>query len=248
MQREVRPLIKITTAGTRLLWILCGCWVLSSGFIHANSIRGSKHDLSSPDNDNSSQVCHFCHTPHRANNTLGPMQAPLWNRYVDTSLVFTVFTSPTMNTTPGSPSMTYSALCLGCHDGSVGAGSNASYATVYGVTGHDKHNLIQGNTGSVGSTQCLKCHNTGRHGGTSGALLLGKDLSTMHPIAMTYPTGSQDPMFNPPPDLQQGWPDLKLFFGKVECSTCHKVHDPAITPFLRKSNNGSALCLTCHMK
>ena len=212
-------------------------------FAHADSVRGPKHDLSSTANADSSQVCLYCHTPHHANNTLRGIQAPLWNRYVDTSKVYIVFSSPTLNTTPGSPSTTVSALCLGCHDGSV------SSATVYGTSGSDKHNLINRpdlNEGAA-SAQCYKCHVI--HGfGLPKTLKLGKNLSNMHPIAMTYPTAAQDPAFNQPPDLQTGWTDLKLFIGKVECPTCHAVHDPAIKPFLRKSNNGSALCLTCHLK
>ena len=54
--------------------------------------------------------------------------------------------------------------------------------------------------------------------------------------------------FRTPPDPQRGWSDARLFNGKVECSSCHLVHDPSIPPFLRKSNAGSQLCLTCHVK
>jgi predicted CXXCH cytochrome family protein len=146
-----------------------------------------------------------------------------------------------MNTSPASPNTTLSVLCLGCHDGTVGN------ATVYGIPGNDKHRLINKpgfNEGSAAAS-CSVCH---PHGLTSRKLKLGTNLSNMHPIAMTYPTAAQDPMFAQPPDLQQGWTDVKLFNGKVECSSCHKVHDPAIRPFLRKSNDGSGLCLTCHLK
>ena len=215
-------------------------------FAHADSTRGSKHDLSSTANADSNQVCLFCHTPHHANNTLSGIQAPLWNRYVDTTKTFIVFSSPTMNTTPGSPSTTVSMLCLGCHDGTVGS------AMVFGVSGSDKHSLINRPNLGQGSASaaCLKCHN-GHNSGlpmTLATMKVGSNLRNMHPIAMTYPTAAQDLAFNQPPDLQKGWTDLKLFVGKVECPTCHAVHDPAIKPFLRKSNNGSALCLTCHLK
>lgn len=34
----------------------------------------------------------------------------------------------------------------------------------------------------------------------------------------------------------------------VECASCHSVHDNTYAPFLRISNDGSALCLGCHDK
>ncbi|MBI3593131.1 MAG: hypothetical protein HY099_06610 [Nitrospirae bacterium] len=39
-----------------------------------------------------------------------------------------------------------------------------------------------------------------------------------------------------------------MFSGRVECPSCHDPHDPSRNTFLRKSNAGSALCLTCHIK
>lgn len=241
LDRQILPIKVYRLADHAVLAAALGMLAFG-GVLHADSVRSSKHDLSSGSGD-SSAVCLFCHAPHHANNTLGSMQAPLWNRRIDATKVFTVFSSPTMDTTPGNPNLTYSGLCLGCHDGTVGT------AMVYGVSASDKHSLINKpelNLGSA-SAQCTKCHTL--HGvGISRALKLGTNLSNMHPIAMTYPTAVQDPMFMQPPDAQQGWPDVKLYNGKVECSSCHAVHDPAIPPFLRKSNSGSALCLTCHIK
>lgn len=70
---------------------------------------------------------------------------------------------------------------------------------------------------------------------------------------MTYPTPAQDPAFRTPPDLLRGWGglssgDVKLYGGKVECPSCHNVHNPSNRPFLRKTNTNDALCLTCHIK
>jgi predicted CXXCH cytochrome family protein len=40
-----------------------------------------------------------------------------------------------------------------------------------------------------------------------------------------------------------------LYEGRVECASCHDVHDLAgISNLLRFSNEGSALCITCHDK
>lgn len=56
------------------------------------------------------------------------------------------------------------------------------------------------------------------------------------------------PGFNTAPDQLKGWPDLKLYNGRIECSTCHNPHDNATASFLRKTNAGSAVCYTCHNK
>lgn len=225
----------------------CACvwvWVsmmASSANLFGAGIKGSKHDLSSTSSGGSSQVCLFCHTPHRANNTLGPAFAPLWNRYVDTTVVFTVYSSATMISTPENPSQGPSAVCLGCHDGTL------ARATVYGITGDEKHSLINKPAGGA-SAKCQKCH-PGHSAGNyyASGIMMGRDLRKMHPISMLYPT-TMESEFLAPLDAKKGWSDVKLFNGRVECSSCHSVHDPAISPFLRKSNNGSALCLNCHIQ
>ncbi len=84
-----------------------------------------------------------------------------------------------------------------------------------------------------------------------GNLVLGTDLSNDHPISMPYPTAAQDPEFKTPPDASRGWGgasknDVKLYGGWIQCSSCHNVHNPDTTPFLRKSNAQSGLCPTCH--
>jgi predicted CXXCH cytochrome family protein len=84
--------------------------------------------------------------------------------------------------------------------------------------------------------------------GISNALKIGTDLKNDHPISMTYPTVAQDPAFRTPQDIQKGWSDVPLFGGKVECPSCHNVHNPDNVPFLRISNAGSALCYKCHDK
>jgi hypothetical protein len=59
-----------------------------------------------------------------------------------------------------------------------------------------------------------------------------RDLRGTHPISITYEV---------------------LDNNKVQCSSCHDVHDAPIesvagTPLLRVTNAGSAICLACHIK
>jgi predicted CXXCH cytochrome family protein len=204
----------------------------------AQSVVGSKHDLSTGWGDNR-DACVYCHTPHGASTTLS---APLWNRRNDVT-TFTPYNSQTMDTQcPATPSA-YSLACLGCHDGVNIAGAMNS-----------KHDLIVGPGGSVPDQtsypNCARCHP--EYYGGPPVRWLGVDLRNDHPISMAYPTAAQDPDFLIPPDLQKGWgplsSDLKLYEGKVECPSCHNVHNPTIKPFLRRSNANDVLCKNCHIK
>lgn len=203
-------------------------------------ITGTVHDLSSA---STPEVCAFCHTPHFANTNVA---GPLWNRYVDLGKVYTLYSSSTMDSIPEHPdAFSPSILCLGCHDGTLGT------AIVNTYVGSDKHDLVNapGSGGIPDATSwpnCRRCH--GEMYGDPPAQWLGTDLSNDHPIGMVYPTAAQDPELHVPPSTDQGWFDVPLFSGRVECSSCHAVHDPTITPFLRKPMAGSALCVTCHIK
>lgn len=213
--------------------------VLTPPAARSQSVAGSKHDLSaSAVNPYSSQVCAYCHTPHLSNRVLG---APLWNRFVDRTKVYTRYQSATLDTVPGDPNDSMaSVLCLGCHDGTLGT------AVVNGYTGSDKHELVNPPGPSAIPANCRRCH--GDIWGDPPFPALGTDLSNDHPISITYPTPAQDPAFNVPPSLSDGWPQARLFGGKVECASCHDPHNPTNVPFLRVANVGSALCLTCHVK
>lgn len=215
--------------------------LILSAQLHASSVIGSRHDLSTP---GTPQVCEFCHTPHLANTNL---QAPLWNR-AETTQVFTLYGSSTMNVATTQP-MVASRLCLSCHDG-----VNAS-TVVHGYNVSTKHDLVKP-PGSpppdmTSDANCERCHAS--MFGRRRTLVIGTDLRNDHPISMPYPTAAQDPAFKAPPDLQKGWGgtspnDVKLYAGWVECGSCHNVHDPDQAPFLRKTNGASALCITCHSK
>ena len=204
-----------------------------------SGIVGSKHDLSSYITN---QVCVFCHTPHGAS----PSIKPLWNRNITDMNAFSMYNSATIDGTvdeqPNSPSL----ACLSCHDG-VSAEGDAS-----AVNPSDTHNLRNG-PGSGGvpdihsNPNCKACHNTQAGMYPNKIWRIGADLTDDHPVSISYPSPSQDPDFNTPPDPIKGWPDLPLFNGKVECSTCHDPHNGE-PQFLRKTNNNSLLCRTCHKK
>ncbi len=204
-------------------------------YTQGGSIVGTRHDLSS---GSTPEICVFCHTPHNANLDLN---GPLWNRFVTTQ-TFILYDSATLDTNPSQPSPV-SKLCQSCHDG-VNATSVA-----HGYNGSNKHDLVNPPVGDMPDTtswpNCERCHTDIYLG--RAPKWLGTDLTDDHPISIEYPTPSVDPNFNIPPDLQDGWTDdVRLVNGKIECITCHDVHNPDFAPFLVKSNAGSALCTTCH--
>jgi len=146
--------------------------------------------------------------------------APLWNHSVTTA-TYTLYSSDTLNATVGQPSGA-SKLCLSCHDGTVAIDS------------------FGGNTGNEM---------------ISGGENIGTDLSGTHPISFTYNAAlanADGALFDPSTKTTALGGTIAgdlLAGGKMECSSCHDVHDrDGNDELLRISNTSSALCLTCHNK
>lgn len=133
-----------------------------------------------------------------------------------------------------------------------------------------------GPSGHMTMTECMACHasNAGFVGAGAtdfAAFNLGTDLRDDHPVGVLYPTSNPD--FKPPtatlanvrffdtngnarPDKNE----IRLYDTgdghEVECGSCHDPHGvPSGGPgstfnptFLRISNAGSTLCLSCHTK
>ncbi len=161
----------------------------------------------------------ICIACHTPHNAQADQLVPLWN-HAATTTQFTLYSSVTAKSVPGQPTG-YSKACLSCHDGTLALDS------------------FGGKT-PAGA------------GKISGANNLGTDLSDDHPVSFTYDTnlatahpGIVSPASAAFVDTAKTVP---LFNGKLECSSCHDAHDNQNTFFLRKSNAGSALCLSCHNK
>lgn len=231
----------------------------------AGSIVGSKHDLSSVINkflgsgmenemNNYGEVCVYCHTPHGASDI-----APLWNRNTPTG-PYQMYASPTMEATvPGTPTG-ISLACLSCHDGTIAVdsvrnqpGSGTVASSWYGKPPAAYHYAMsapgQANASPGGS--CAACHGTPNpYPHNAVVKYLTTDLRDDHPISIVYSEGdgsNHAAGFNPP--VGDKFPNgVRLYSGRVECASCHNVHDPAVPPFLRTSNANSSLCKTCHIK
>jgi predicted CXXCH cytochrome family protein len=198
---------------------LSGLVVLALAGAVPAAITGSAHDFSTANWNFTGEICQPCHTPHDAG--LSVSGSPLWNHQV-TSATFQLYASPTFEgaATIAQPSGT-SKLCLSCHDGTVALDSSGGFA-----------------------------------GGKSFMFSpLGTDLRGSHPISFTYDSGLAETdkgLYNPAIKTSGlgGTIGVDLLHeGKLECSSCHDVHNASGEDYLLvKSNAGSALCLTCHNK
>jgi predicted CXXCH cytochrome family protein len=148
--------------------------------------------------------------------------APLWSHSL-TVQSFTLYSSGTLDAGDLGQPVGTTRLCLSCHDGTIALDS------------------FGGDTGS----------NT-----IEDVVAPGGNLNTEHPISFTYDAAlatSDGGLYNPTTTssgLGGTISDDMLFGGKMECSSCHDVHNAAgaADDLLVKDNAGSNLCLTCHNK
>ncbi len=220
--------MKKSITKTMLLVMIAIVWIMMAAQIaKAGSIVGTKHDLSSGTSNtikssNVNEICVFCHTPHA-----GKTDAPLWNRNNPLGTAFTQYTSVSLTATVGKPAGV-SLACLSCHDG---------------VTGFDA--LVNKPGSGTGTTPLFTFSPM-----PAGVTNLGTDLTNDHPISFTYDAAlaTSDGGLVSPSSASLVVTGIPLYGGKMECASCHNVHDNAASPFLRVANAASALCLKCHVK
>lgn len=157
-------------------------------------------------------------------------------------------------------------LCIFCHTPHNGQASasgplwnHAPTAAAYTLYSSPTMNATVGQPGSQ-SKSCLSCHDGsvavdsyGTRVGTNfmpAANLVGTDLSNDHPVGITYDAAlaTADGGLVTPASASLVVANVPLFAAKMECATCHQVHDNALGNFLRTTNAASALCLKCHVK
>lgn len=205
--------------------------VMAAPAFAAQSIVGSKHDLSKTGagtTSDYSEVCVFCHTPHNANNDYTTYN-PLWNRAIGAINVTNTYNNSTFSaratTKAAQVEATDLTLCLTCHDGNA-------YGNVLNPS-----NLAGGQPGSW----------------TNGATMpttavLDMDFGNDHPIGFDYPTAATaDGTDNLKASVTINGVNPFASSGTMMCATCHDVHDSTYN-FINTTMSGSALCLACHVK
>jgi predicted CXXCH cytochrome family protein len=218
--------------------LLIAMAVLMAAPAMALNIRNTKHNLGRTgdyayrvtDANGTTQICIFCHTPHNAKE-----RVPLWNRNNPSASGFQMYTSSTtLQLDKGVlTGDSISLFCLSCHDGGLLGGR-----------------VVNTEPGKVMTTQGGDVIDAGAKGN------LGSNLTNDHPINFDY-----DEVDGLDGDIRDKSTVAGLRFfrstggtGKnassyyLECATCHDVHGAGYPKFLRKSNDSSSLCLTCHRK
>lgn len=198
------------------------------GLLCVGQIAGTAHDFSSETwAPAENKMCAVCHTTHNANSV---PSAPLWNHETTAVAGYTLYASPTFDdqggttiTEPGASSK----LCLSCHDGTV------ALENFGGI--------------SSGSNFIDAAY---RIGGVSG-----DNLSNDHPISFDYTTAlaTLDGGLYDPATTNSGLGSTiandMLFGNKMQCASCHDVHNKyGVSKLLKMDNTSSQLCLTCHDK
>ena len=239
--------------------VAVGALLLSPAVTRAG-ILNSPHDFHSENWNNDpgdpNAVCSPCHQAHHGDSTVIPLwnhtssQGP-WTMYSTlNSPSFKAQSTETPINQPGTGLPRVSQACLSCHDGTIAVNA-------YG-------GIIQG-----GSAYYL-----------TNSARIGTDLTHTHPISFTYNaalvgTGpTQDKWLYNPDTTDAITPDgnfvapnsMKIndfLLGgnhRMECSSCHDVHNQEGTPFdittnpklVRingtKAGVGSTLCRSCHNK
>lgn len=207
----------------------------SSSYTVTGTIPGSDQTARNVVATSETQVCVFCHTPHGATNT----QGPLWNRKVagqgytqnyimyDSSTLDAKQVQGALNQPGGS-----SKLCLSCHDGTVAIGNvNVLNGTEYSSTAQTTSNIAT-NTAFMP---------TGTTGGEFGGFTrkLGTDLGNDHPISVSYnatlagrdgelrtptgdPVGPRSKGVKPKLPLEKTGPAGNE--DQIQCAACHDPH------------------------
>jgi predicted CXXCH cytochrome family protein len=241
--------------------------LLAANFAFGEGIVGSKHDFSAA-TWSDKEICKPCHTPHNANVSI---TGRLWahslsnQTYVYHGGNVTNDGSTRGEASTGSAAQTdmdgATRLCLSCHDGTVALDS------FMGKTGVSDGKFIGDADGQHGAATA----NLG-----NGAV--ANDLSNDHPVGYKavydensgVTAGVGHYRYNPKGAVTAA--GLKFATSKtavtgtpvdrtsgtvvtgnlpsVSCVTCHDVHNGSgfEDGLLRMSNEGSALCLTCHAK
>lgn len=155
-------------------------------------------------------------------------------------------------------------LCGVCHTPHSSGPPTVAPLWDHSQTARTSYKMFDGRPGmpGAGSLLCLSCHDGGTaldaYGEMTGEAFIqdidrgrsqigeNGDLSTNHPVGVKYP--EHDKFYRPKAEVEDDGA-VTLPRGQVECLSCHDVHNSfGHDKLLVKTNDRSALCLTCHRK
>jgi predicted CXXCH cytochrome family protein len=216
---------------------------LACSTAYSASITVSKHNLSTTGtggvhSTTQSNICLFCHASHTA-ATYGP----LWNRLppVTDPATYTLYTSSeTLSDAAKAGKIgatSASILCMTCHGGTLADIG----ARIYNNGGNPMTMVDSNGTWSKSGVLWDGTSPVNHPVGFSYSLAQAQNPANLRTVSLVNASFGYSPFYS---STATG----TLYQDSMECETCHSVHDPANTPFLRMGNSANALCLSCHIK
>ncbi len=200
-------------------------WLPGTAFA---GIVGSDHDFADKGWNTTGEVCAVCHVPHDNKGHEYWRNGLLWNHKLSVA-TYTMYDSNHSDSIDGAVSAQpdgTAKLCLGCHDGTVAIDEfGASPTQTKFLDGGEKIPSFM-----------------------DGANL---DMRGTHPISIVYDEAADGNLSVQTTAMgASGTIADVLDDGKVQCSSCHDVHDQETLDgsLLREQLDGSVLCLVCHTK
>lgn len=139
------------------------------------------------------------------------------------------------------------AFCSSCHDRILEEGHKALLDVAH--IGFKYREIDTRGEIDKTSAECLRCHDGSIASQTSTKIGIGiwehSREETSHPIGVEYPRGPES--HNDYVDIRRLPPQIKLIDGKIGCTTCHNPYSKEKGQLVM-SNEGSALCVTCHIR
>ena len=250
-------MFKKVTVAIALTGIMAG--LAYAGQLPQTGINGSLHDMNAvvgTTDDVFQRTCVFCHTPHNAIADIP--NGPLWNRS-DTALNGTPYgwVAPGNLAIPiTDPLIGSSRLCMSCHDGSVAVDS-------HGTNGHTTGGLKLAAANHAYVRDLTITHPIGFRYDEAAAARPGELVPKTEGF-LTEPSSSFAAYaFDTRNRAAYAKSTIKIQDalwggdGYVTCSSCHDVHNTtnaksdtgrSYNYFLRAREEGSAICLSCHIK
>jgi hypothetical protein len=203
-------------------------------------VVASKHNMNlylETVKDGEGRVCAFCHTPHHAVTSADADYTPLWSHdIITTAATYVPYFSATLTGAITAPLTGPSILCMSCHDGAIAVDQHYGSVTAVGSTAKLTDDIFNGT-----------------------AIGKGQDVSNDHPVGFMYSDAkTADSGIKDASGVFLGTTRTiasQLTGGLMTCATCHDVHNKdnaaqkgASNYFLMASQDGSALCLSCHDK
>ena len=174
------------------------------------------------------QLCVMCHAPHTART-----EGALWNRTMS-SPAYALYGLSSITDVPSQPGAV-SRVCLSCHDGTLGVDA---FRNVAGSFRPDTSTASAGSTLSSGHP----------YGITYDTTFAIRDQSLADPETTLVTVGASTSAHK-----SGTVASMMLVGGKIECTSCHDVHNRYTAGsnakgLVKVSLEHSSLCLKCHTK